>query len=124
MYHGTRIVASTIRDVPVSSDSHEMPLSPGIITYYELWMRGAQRPDGSRDPSEQRLFHPSGAYSPRPTLAPQENALEPPATNYAVTGLGRFTEYEFQVLSQNALGKAASEWVVGRTSEDSELRIH
>ena len=92
----------------------------GIITFYELWMRGVLKADGSRDPSDIRIFHPSGSYSPRPTISPQENPLEPPATNYTVYGLEKYTQYEFQVLSENAMGKAPSEWAVGRTMEASK----
>ena len=70
-------------------------------------MRGVLKADGTRDPSDIRIFHPSGSYNPRPTIAPQENPLESPATNYTVTGLDKYTEYEFQVLSENALGKGS-----------------
>ena len=97
---------------------HKLFITLGIITFYELWMRGVLMPDGTRDPSDIRIFHPSGSFSPRPTVAPQENPLDPPATNYTVTGLEQYTEYEFQVLSENAMGKAASEWIIGRTMED------
>ncbi len=81
-------------------------------------MRGVLRADGSRDPTDSQVFRGGGTYIPRPTLAPQENPLPPPPTNYTVTGLNEFTQYEFQVLSENALGKVASEWTVGRTLED------
>jgi len=52
-----------------------------------------------------------------------DNALSPPATNYTVTGLLPFTQYEFQVLSQNDISKAASNWVTVRTLEAGECRV-
>ncbi len=93
----------------------------GIIIFYELWIRGIEEDDGTRDPPEYRIFHPAGSYSPRPTQSPQETPFPPPATNYTVTGLDPYTEYEFQVISQNELGKAASPWAVGRTLASCEL---
>ena len=83
-------------------------------------MRGTLRPNGRRDPEATRIFLTAGQYNPRPTTAPSENALPPPLTNYTVKGLDAYTEYEFQVLSENSLGKAASSWVVGRTLEEGK----
>lgn len=60
-------------------------------------MRGALKGDGTRDPIEKRIFHPSGQYNPRPTLSPQEIVLPPPATNFLVQGLEPYIVYEFQV---------------------------
>ena len=60
-------------------------------------MRGALRPDNTRQPPETRIYHPSGQYNPRPTTMPQENALPPPNTDFTLTGLIPFTLYEFQV---------------------------
>ncbi|KAH3846714.1 hypothetical protein DPMN_089016 [Dreissena polymorpha] len=70
---------------------------PGIIIFYELWMRGEVGPDGLRSPPETRIFHPSGQYNPRATQNPMENALPPPETQYILSGLVPFTKYEFQV---------------------------
>lgn len=64
-------------------------------------------------------FYPAGQYNPRPSTD-TENALPPPATNYTITGLIPYTEYEFQVLSQNDVNKAASNWVTARTLESGE----
>ncbi|XP_074661048.1 usherin-like [Tubulanus polymorphus] len=87
------------------------PTEPnGIIIFYELWKK-----DTATGTAE-LIFHPAGQYNPRPSTT-DENALPPPATNYTVTGLKPFTEYHFQILSQNDNGKAASPWVTGRTGE-------
>ena len=75
---------------------------------------------GQRDPLPTRIFHPAGQYNPLPVFLPQENALSPPATNFTQDELEPFTVYEFQVLCENSMGKAASAWVVGRTLEDGE----
>ena len=89
----------------------------GIIIYYELWMRGVQQFDGSRDPPERRLFHPSGQYSP----LPMPTDLDPPETNFTAMYLEPYTMYEFQVFCENSIGKAASVWVSGRTMEAGEI---
>ena len=80
-------------------------------------MRGMLDEFGQRNPPPIRIFHPSGSYIPRPTLNPGENAVPPPETNYTMTALEPFTEYEFQVLSENSIGKAASPWTTSRTLE-------
>ncbi|ESO94175.1 hypothetical protein LOTGIDRAFT_118598, partial [Lottia gigantea] len=96
----------------------DYPINPnGIIIFYELWMQGMPGPNGIRNPESKRVFVSSGQYNPRVVDTPEENALPPPDTNYTVTDLEPFTEYEFQVLAQNDAGKAASPWTVGRTGE-------
>ena len=89
-------------------------LPSGIIIFYELWMRGLPDSTGTRLPVESRIFHPAGQYS----LLEGDTSLDPPDTNYTVTGLQPYTQYEFQVLCENAVGKAASDWVIARTQED------
>ena len=86
----------------------------GIISFYELWIRGLPGPDGQRDPIEQRIFHPSGQYDP---LNPDQAIMVAPATSFNVTDLQPFTVYEFQVLAENEAGRAASPWTPGRTQE-------
>ncbi|XP_062584554.1 usherin-like isoform X1 [Saccostrea cucullata] len=93
----------------------------GIIIFYELWMRGSLKVDGTRDPQEKRIFHPSGQYNPRPTRSPQEIALPPPDTNFLVQGLEPYAVYEFQVLAENDIGKTASPWVSQRTGEATPI---
>ena len=61
----------------------------------------------------------AGQYNPRPS-SETDNALPPPATNYTITGLLPHREYEFQVLSQNDVNKAASSWVTARTLQTGE----
>lgn len=73
--------------------------------------------DDDVNPEAMRIYHPSGQYFPRPTVTPQERTNLPPSTRLIVANLQPYTEYEFQVLSENALGKAASEWARGRTLE-------
>ena len=69
------------------------------------------------EPVASRIYHPSGQYFPRPTVTPQESAADPPSTTFVVANLQPFTVHDFQVLSENALGKAASVWTSGRTLE-------
>ncbi|XP_060070524.1 usherin-like [Ylistrum balloti] len=92
----------------------------GVIIFYELWIRGYAI-NGTRDPLETRIFHPSGQFNPRPTLSPQENILPPPETSFTVTGLNPFSLYEFQVLAENSVGKTASAWITARTGEAPPL---
>ena len=60
-------------------------------------MRGSLQENGMRNPTQMRIFHPSGQYNPRPTLSPQETALPPPDTEFLVQGLEPYMVYEFQV---------------------------
>ena len=92
----------------------------GIIIFYEVWLRGMPGREGVPDPAEKRVFNPAGQYFPRPTVVPGERTLEPPDTEVIVDALAPFTQYELQVFSENALGKAASGWARGRTREDGE----
>lgn len=85
-------------------------------------MRGEISSEGVHDPEAKRIFHPAGWYNPLPTLSPQEDPLPPPEMNYTVEDLQPFTVYEFQVLSENSQGKAASEWVSGATLEAGQSR--
>ena len=75
------------------------------------------------NPIAKRIYHPSGQYFPRPTVTPQERTNLPPSTILIVVNLQPYTEYEFQVLSENALGKAASKWTRGRTLEAGKQHI-
>ncbi|XP_022099403.1 usherin-like isoform X2 [Acanthaster planci] len=94
------------------------PTEPnGIITHYELFMRGLPGLDGLRDPPETRIFFPAGYYNPRPTLTPLETPAEPPATNFTQDGLEPFTAYEFKVTARNAAGTGESNWARARTLE-------
>jgi len=69
-------------------------------------------------PPEIRIFQSSGWLSPQPVMeSPNENALAPPQTSTAVTGLEPFTEYEFYVLAVNMAGSISSDWASGRTGE-------
>ncbi|XP_071790086.1 usherin-like isoform X2 [Asterias amurensis] len=100
----------------------EPPSEPnGIITHYELFMRGLPGPDGSRDPPVTRIFHPAGYYNPRPTVTPLETPADPPATNYTQDGLDPFTVYEFKATARNAAGTGESDWVPARTLEASPV---
>jgi usherin len=90
----------------------------GVIISYELWMRGLPNSQGVRTPALRRIFYTLGQYDPIKEYEMDPAALEPPATNYTQNFLEPFTQYQFQVLSENSLGKAASNWVTGRTLED------
>ncbi|XP_038072643.1 usherin-like isoform X1 [Patiria miniata] len=102
--------------------SWEPPTEPnGIITHYELFMRGLPGRNGLRDPPETRIFFPAGYYNPRPTLTPLETPAEPPATNFTQDGLEPFTQYEFKVTARNAAGTGESDWALARTLEAMPL---
>ena len=79
--------------------------------------------DDTINPVAKRISHPAGQYFPRPTVTPQEQTSSPPSTRLIVVNLQAYTEYEFQVLSENALGKAASEWTRARTLEAGNVSI-
>jgi len=75
--------------------------------FYELWLRR----DSSSRP--RLVFNPSGQFDPLGLLT----VLPPPPTNYTVYGLRPFTEYQLQVVAENAMGKSASVFATGRTAE-------
>ncbi|PIK62302.1 putative usherin [Apostichopus japonicus] len=93
----------------------------GIITHYELFIRGLPNTDGVRDPPETRIFHPAGWYNPRPVLTPREEPTHPPATNFTHEGVMPFTLYEFKVTARNQAGTGESDWVIFRTLEAEPL---
>ena len=95
-----------------------MLIISGIIIYYELWIRGTNFNDlGERDYPVTRLFHPAGQYSPRPPNSgiPSDTTLPPPETNFLVSNLLAYHVYDFQVFSENSMGKVSSEWAPGQT---------
>ena len=87
-------------------------------------MRGGLLQNGERYPPQTRLAHPSGQYSPRPLVEGVEpdTSLPPPISEFTVTSLSPFHVYEFQVYSENSLGKVASTWASGHTAEAGEFR--
>nr|XP_006813188.1 PREDICTED: usherin [Saccoglossus kowalevskii] len=100
------------------------PMAPnGVITHYELFMRGALGPDGTRDPEESRIFFPAGWYNPRPTLSPLDDPVDPPATQYTVEDLSPYTQYEFKVASRNSVGSTESAWSIATTLEAAPLSM-
>ena len=105
-------------------DSKCLSLTTGIIIYYELWIRGTNFNDlGQRDVPETRLFHPAGQYSPRPFTPgiPPDTTLPPPVSNFLVTNLLPYHVYEFQVFSENSMGKVSSGWASGQTQPAGKL---
>ncbi|XP_077990481.1 usherin-like [Glandiceps talaboti] len=95
----------------------------GIITHYELFMRGELDSNGIRDPPETRLFFPAGWYNPRPTMTPMEVPIDPPATEFTATNLDPYSLYEFKVTSRNGAGTTESVWNSARTLEAAPLSM-
>jgi len=87
----------------------------GVIIFYELWLTS------DISPRPRLIFNPSGQFDPLglPTVLP------PPHTSYMVSALEPFTQYQLQVVAENALGKTASAFATGRTAEAGmSLRVH
>ncbi|XP_033110841.1 usherin-like [Anneissia japonica] len=95
----------------------------GIITHYELFIRGAPDANGVIDPPESRIFYPAGWYNPRPTVTPGEDPVSEPTTNFTQENLEPFTEYEFRVTAMNQAGTGQSEWAFVRTLEADPLSM-
>ncbi|KAJ8045141.1 Usherin [Holothuria leucospilota] len=113
------ITAVNITTVFISWD-HPLEAN-GIITHYELFIRGLPDSDGIRDPMETRIFHPAGWYNPRPVVTPREEPAHPPATNYSYDGVEPYTLYEFKITARNQAGTGESDWVIFRTLEAEPL---
>ncbi|ELU01149.1 hypothetical protein CAPTEDRAFT_219707 [Capitella teleta] len=99
------ITAISSRSLYISWEPPEEP--NGVILFYELWMRGLPDDSGMRQPQTRRIFYTGGQYDPLAEFETDIPALAPPDTNYTQHQLTPFTNYEFQVLSENSLGKAA-----------------
>ncbi|XP_071962430.1 usherin-like isoform X2 [Antedon mediterranea] len=95
----------------------------GIITHYELYMRGAPDSEGVTTPPETRIFYPAGWYNPRPTVTPGEDPVEEPSTNFTQENLSPFTDYEFRVTAMNQAGTGLSEWASVTTLEAFPLSM-
>ena len=71
-----------------------------------------------KNPPPTLIFHPAGQFNP---LNQSRTVLPPPSTSYNVTGLQPYTLYRFQVVSENEMGKVASNpWITARTLEARE----
>ncbi|CAD5123124.1 DgyrCDS11497 [Dimorphilus gyrociliatus] len=111
--------------VPKSATSFLIEWKPpkfpnGIIIGFEVFQRCA---DKSRSECKQhRIFSTKGQYDP---LAPPggQSSLPPPAMNYTVTDLTSFYTYEYQILSENAIGKTASEWISATTLQNIPINM-
>ena len=91
----------------ISTQSRYGCVVVGVIIFYELWLK---RETESRP---RLVFNPSGQFDPLGL----STILPPPQTSYTVSGLEPFTQYQLQVVSENALGKTASVFATGRTAE-------
>ena len=83
----------------------------GVIIFYELWLLETDK--------AKMVFRPSGQFDPLGL----ETMLPAPQTSYTLLGLEPFTQYQLQVVAENALGKTASEFATGRTAEDGTLMM-
>ena len=82
----------------------------GVIISYELWMWSATYSRSTRE------CYQHGQYDPLDPLG-LRTVLPPPATSCTVDGLEPFTDYQLHVVSENALGRTASDVATGRTAE-------
>ena len=87
-------------------------------------MRGRPDHNGIHSPLQKVIFRTYGSYNPRSVPQPYYSPVEQPDTNFTVTGLQPFTEYQFLVTSSNTQGSADSPWETGRTLEGGNLFMY
>lgn len=95
--------------------------SAGVITRYEVFLRGPMELRNLSSPAEEtRVFLSSGWLDPSvPPEAQLSNSstVPPPESRAIVTGLMAFSTYEMRVVSINTAGSATSVWATARTME-------
>ncbi|KAM3624776.1 uncharacterized protein V6R79_001428 [Siganus canaliculatus] len=102
--------------------SWEAPRQPnGVITRYEVFLRGPVEPQDVSSPSlDKRVFFSSGWFDPSVSPEAQltnKSSVPLPQTSASIEGLQAFSTYHLRVVSINVAGSATSEWTTARTME-------
>ncbi|KAM4744035.1 usherin isoform 2-T2 [Anableps anableps] len=101
--------------------SWEPPSQPnGVITKYEVFLRGPVESKNVSFTSERRVFSSSGWLDP--SVFPDRNptkrsTLSPPESSTIIEGLQAFSAYQLRVVSINSAGNVTSEWTTAHTLE-------
>uniref|UniRef100_H2M7E1 Usher syndrome 2A (autosomal recessive, mild) n=1 Tax=Oryzias latipes TaxID=8090 RepID=H2M7E1_ORYLA len=102
--------------------SWEPPREPnGVITRYEVFLRGPVAPQNhSTLANQRRVFYSSGWLDPSVSLEKmQVNGSEAssPENTTVIGGLQAFSTYQLRVVSLNSAGSVTSDWTTARTEE-------
>nr|XP_061796460.1 usherin-like [Nerophis lumbriciformis] len=102
--------------------SWEPPAHPnGVITRYELFLRGPVKPQSLSPPTGgKKVFVSTGWLDPTiPSQAPLSNRSTalPPENSTIVAGLQAFSTYQMRVVSVNMAGNVTSGWTTTHTME-------
>jgi hypothetical protein len=89
----------------------------GIITQYEVFLRGPMEAQNLSTPAnERRVFMSSGWPESDRSRATNRRMLPPPESSASITGLQPFSTYQMRVASVNTAGHVTSEWATARTT--------
>lgn len=106
---------------PKTSISANKLFFAGVITRYELFLRGPMEVPNLPGPAgETRVFLSSGWLDPSVFAQAQlsnSSTVPPPESRAIVAGLMAFSSYEIRVVSVNMAGSATSVWTAARTME-------
>ncbi|XP_077569166.1 usherin [Stigmatopora nigra] len=102
--------------------SWEPPSQPnGVITRYELFLRGPLKPHSLSPPTGgKKVFVSTGWLDPTiPSQAPLSNrsTVLPPESSTIVASLQAFSHYQLRVVSVNMAGNVTSGWTTTHTME-------
>lgn len=93
----------------------------GVITRYEVFLRGPVAPQNhSTLANQRRVFYSSGWLDPSVSLEKmQVNGSEAssPENTTVIGGLQAFSTYQLRVVSLNSAGSVTSDWTTARTEE-------
>ncbi|XP_059204973.1 usherin [Centropristis striata] len=102
--------------------SWEPPSQPnGVITRYEVFLRGPIEPQNLSSPAvERRVFFSTGWLDPSVSPEAQltnKSTVPPPESSTIVGSLQAFSTYQMRVVSINMAGSVTSDWTTARTME-------
>lgn len=95
--------------------------STGVITRYEVFLRGPLDPQNlSTLAVPRRVFYSSGWLDPSVSLEKtrvNRSEASPPESTTIIAGLQAFSTYQLRVVSINSAGSVTSDWTTARTEE-------
>lgn len=100
---------------------------PGVITRYEVFLRGPMESQNLSSPAvERKVFFSSGWLDPSvspDTQLTNRSTVSPPESRAIVAGLQAFSTYQMRVVSINMAGSVTSVWTTARTMEGGAYRL-
>ncbi|CAL8379077.1 unnamed protein product [Arctogadus glacialis] len=110
-----RVNATGPRTLSLTWDPPEQP--NGVITQYEVFLRGPMEAQNLSTPAnERRVFTSSGWPESDRSRGTNRRMVPPPESSASITGLQPFSTYQMRVASVNTAGHVTSEWATARTT--------